>query len=79
MFKNIDLSGDNESKRRGRKAWSLLINNHLCPDFESWWVRREESDLSDWEAELMTNHDDTGLKKWLMKKESRCYFVGFAD
>ncbi|KAF5573400.1 hypothetical protein FPANT_12397 [Fusarium pseudoanthophilum] len=71
--------GDNESKRRWRKAWSLLIHNHFCPDYDSWWVRREESDLSDWEAELMANHNDTGLEKWLMKKENLCYSVGFAD
>ncbi|EXL64058.1 hypothetical protein FOPG_19672 [Fusarium oxysporum f. sp. conglutinans race 2 54008] len=59
---------DNESKRRWRKEWSLLIHHDFCPDYESWWVRREERDLSDLEAELMANHNSTGLKKWLMKK-----------
>ncbi|KAH7462782.1 hypothetical protein FOMA001_g18271 [Fusarium oxysporum f. sp. matthiolae] len=59
---------DNESKRRWRKEWSLLIHHDFCPDYESWWVRREERDLSDLEAELMANHNGTGLKKWLMKK-----------
>ncbi|KAJ0133130.1 Transmembrane protein 53-A [Fusarium oxysporum f. sp. albedinis] len=30
--------GDNEPKRRWRKTWHFLVNNHFCRNCESWWV-----------------------------------------
>ena len=74
--KDYYLHRDN---RRWRKIWSLQINNWFCPDFEDWWVQREESNFSDYEVELAAGHDENGLNGWSMKRESRSYYIGFSD
>ena len=32
--------------------------------YESWWVRREELDLSDWEANVNSEYESHGIKEW---------------
>jgi hypothetical protein len=78
-YRNDYTARDKKSKRRLRKAWSSYIDNYFCPSYEDWWVQREESDLSEWEAEFTANRDDNGFKKWLMRNETLSRFVGFAD
>jgi hypothetical protein len=52
-------------QRRWRKSWSMRINDHFCPNFRSWWIRREESDLSELEMQEIIDQDTHGLREWL--------------
>ncbi|PMD66894.1 uncharacterized protein K444DRAFT_515584, partial [Hyaloscypha bicolor E] len=48
-----------------RKLWAARINDLFCPDFETWGVRREESDLTDWEAQEMADLESCGIRGWM--------------
>ncbi|KAJ0129117.1 Nitrate transporter [Fusarium oxysporum f. sp. albedinis] len=61
---------DDRLKVNGSKSWARRAFERGV------WVRREERDLSDWEAELKTNYNDTGLKKWLMKRNLYVILLG---
>jgi hypothetical protein len=52
-------------QRRWRKSWSMRINDNFCPNFRSWWIRREESDLSELEMQEIIDQDAHGLREWL--------------
>ena len=54
-----------EFRRVWRKSWAARINDLFCPDFETWWVRREESDLTDWEAQEMADLESCGIRGWM--------------
>jgi hypothetical protein len=54
-----------EFRREWRKSWAARINDLFCPDIETWWVRREESDLTDWEAQEMADLESCGIKGWM--------------
>jgi hypothetical protein len=56
---------DDRYRRRRRKLWAINIIDLFCPSFESWYVRMVESDLSEWEADEMTDHDKYGFREWL--------------
>jgi hypothetical protein len=75
------LQADVTYKRRWKKLWSARIDDLFCPSFESWWVHREERDLSEWEMQQMMDVDRYGLRNWLgdSKNTRLSYFVGFAD
>lgn len=47
-------------RRRWRKLRSTNLDNFFCPSFERWWTRREEADLSDWEAFYMLGNQCFG-------------------
>lgn len=64
-----DASGipaDRKYQRSWRKSWSERINDRYCPSFRSWWVRREEADLSELEMQQMLDQDKHGLREWLI-------------
>jgi hypothetical protein len=75
------LQADATYKRRSKKLWSASIDDRFCPTFESWWVRREEWDLREWEMQEMMDVDRYGLRNWLSdgKNTRLSYYVGFAD
>jgi hypothetical protein len=52
-------------QRRCRKLRAICYDKYYCPDFKSWWVRREESDLSELEIQQMTDCANFGLQRWL--------------
>jgi len=54
-----------ELRREWRKSWAARINELFCPDFETWWVRREESDLTDWEAQEIASLESCGIRSWM--------------
>ncbi|PVH67582.1 hypothetical protein DL98DRAFT_283447 [Cadophora sp. DSE1049] len=54
-----------ELRREWRKSWAARINDFYCPDFQTWWMRREESDLTDWEAQEMVDLESCGIRGWL--------------
>jgi hypothetical protein len=53
-------------QRSWRKSWSKRINDRYCPSFQSWWIRREELDLSELEMQWMLDQDAHGLRGWLI-------------
>ncbi|CZT11997.1 uncharacterized protein RAG0_15995 [Rhynchosporium agropyri] len=54
-----------EFRREWRKSLSARINVLFCPGFETWWMRREESDLIDWEAQEMVDLGSCGIRGWM--------------
>jgi hypothetical protein len=44
----------------------MRIIDNFCPNFRSWWIRREESDLSEREMQEILNQDAHGLREWLI-------------
>jgi hypothetical protein len=32
---------------------------------ETWWVRREESDLTDWKAQEIASLESCGIRSWM--------------
>jgi hypothetical protein len=54
-----------EFKREWRKSWAARINDLFCPDLETWWMRREESDLTDWEAQQLADLESCGIRGWM--------------
>jgi hypothetical protein len=75
------LEADAIYKWRWKKLWSARIDDLFCPSFKSWWVRREERDLSEWEIQQIIDIDRYGLRNWLSdsKNTRLSYFVGFAE
>ncbi|EOA85570.1 uncharacterized protein SETTUDRAFT_40212 [Exserohilum turcica Et28A] len=57
---------DRKYQRRWRKSWSMRINDRFCPNFRSWWIRREETDLSELEMQEILDQDAHGLREWLI-------------
>lgn len=53
-------------QRRWRKSCSMIINDSFCPNFRSWWIRREESDLSELEMQEILDQDAHGMREWLI-------------
>jgi hypothetical protein len=43
--------------RLDRKSYKRTKKPLFCPSFESWWVRREERDLSEWEMQQIMDID----------------------
>jgi hypothetical protein len=54
-----------ELRREWRKSWAARINELFCPDLETWWVRREESDLTDWKAQEIASLESCGIRSWM--------------
>ena len=51
-----------ELRKEWRKSWTARTNDHYCPDFQTWWIGREESDLTDWEAQEMADLESCGIR-----------------
>jgi hypothetical protein len=79
---HCDPSGRQEIqkyRRSRRKSWASILHNLFCLQFETWWVRMEESDLADWEAQEMTDHESYGIKGWVGLNVDNAYVEATID